>query len=114
MQEEIQKAKRSIEEKKKDIAIEEAKLQHDKQAEQEERRRRLDETRTSIRSAEEQHSRMVDEIRTLEAQRNAFGRQLNEAKAQADSSYGEVQHCNRQLEGLKQQSFDRINAFGVR
>lgn len=112
MQEDIQKANRSIDEKKREIAVEEAKLQYDKQAEQEERRRRLDATRASIRSAEERNARMLDEIRTLEAQRNTFGAQLNEAKAQAESSWGEMQHCNRQLEGLTQQSFNRINAFG--
>ena len=104
--------KESVAERKKEIAVEEAKLRHDKQAEQEERRQKLERAKASQASAEERVSAINDEMRVLEPRISACRQALTEAKSTADTAYTEIRNCPQQLDKLNAQSYRAVDAFG--
>lgn len=109
---EVKRAETSIADKKREIAVEEAKLQQDKQAEQEERRQKIEINKASTRIAEGRLSDINDQIRTLDAEKGTLRQALADAKALADSTAADMQNCGHRLDELKQQSFSRVSVFG--
>ncbi|KAI5122964.1 hypothetical protein M0805_006843 [Coniferiporia weirii] len=96
------------------IAVETEKLNEDKQAEREERQRKLDAARKDVDDHELQLSQINDEIRRLNEERDLLKNNIIEAESTKANAEREMRSCSNQLDQMARQAHDRISKFGPR
>lgn len=112
MTDEMTRAASLAQARKREIEEEEKKLHQDKQAEQEERRQKIELLRSSIQNAKTRTEGYNGQIASLEENAASLGKALKESELSMTSAQAEMEACKREIDKLAQANADKINTFG--
>ena len=94
------------------IDTETKKLQEDKQAEREERARRIDAAKRDVEGCERERNEVNDKIRQEKERITPFRRAIDEAEANMKKHRDYMEHCRNQIVRVEEQAKNRLNVFG--
>lgn len=112
MSEEIRRLNQQIKGFEEQIATEAQKLQEDKQAEREERERRLEAFKTDIAETDAQQATVNDAIRTQETLHDELKNGVRSAQQDMDNAKAEGQRCMANIDRITAMAGNRLLPFG--
>ncbi|KLO12587.1 P-loop containing nucleoside triphosphate hydrolase protein [Schizopora paradoxa] len=112
MNDEINASKRLIEHYTKEINAETAKLQEDKQAEREERERKMDAVKAEIEGLDGQLRIVNDDMRTEQGRQTELGDQIRAQETEMANAQSTMNQCSNAIDRVVREMKNRLDVFG--
>lgn len=112
MNDEIKAANRLIERYTREIQVETAKMQEDKQAEREEREQNLKKVKDDIENLEGQIRIINDDMRAEQERQVELADKVKAKESEMSSATSTMKHCSEAIDRVVQEMKNSLNVFG--